>query len=175
MQLVHASLQKKLKKSWMVIYTRPRWEKKVDQLLQVQGIDSYCPITKALHEWSDRQKIVEVPLFNSYVFVNVDIKEQIKVRQTLGVLNFVYFQGKPATVNEKVIEDIRRFADSYNELQVVSMNDISVGDRVKIKSGAFASHQGDIIEIQGKHLLMVLDNLGCLLIAKVPVTNIETA
>ena len=30
-------------KKWFVIYTRPRWEKKVNQLLQMQGINSYCP------------------------------------------------------------------------------------------------------------------------------------
>ncbi|GAA4087014.1 UpxY family transcription antiterminator [Mucilaginibacter panaciglaebae] len=175
MQLVHTSHPKKLEKHWMVIYTRPRWEKKVDYLLQAQGIESYCPLTKVRREWSDREKMVEIPLFSSYIFVNVNIKQQAIVRQTLGVLNFVYFQGKPATIAETVIEDIRHYTSKCEDLQIVSINDLSVGDRVKIKKGAFANHQGDVLEIQGKHLLMVLDNLGCLLIAKVPVSNIVTA
>ena len=56
-------------KKWLAVYTRPRWEKKVDQLLKEQGTESYCPLNKVKRKWSDRVKTVEEPLFKSYVFV----------------------------------------------------------------------------------------------------------
>jgi transcriptional antiterminator RfaH len=60
-------------------------------------------------------------------------------------------------------------------MEVVSLNNLSVGDKVRIKNGAFNNHEGEIIEIQGKHVLMMLDNLGCYLVARVPVNNIIIA
>ena len=58
-------------KKWLVVYTRPRWEKKVDTLLKQQGIESYCPVRQVQSQWADRKKEVDLPLFNSYVFVYV--------------------------------------------------------------------------------------------------------
>ena len=59
-------------KKWHVIYTAPRAEKKVNERLESQGVETYLPLQKTLRQWSDRKKKVSIPLFNSYVFVRVD-------------------------------------------------------------------------------------------------------
>jgi len=59
--------------NWMVLYTRSRWEKKVDKLLKEQNIISYCPVVKTSKQWADRSKTVEIPLFNSYLFVRANM------------------------------------------------------------------------------------------------------
>jgi transcription antitermination factor NusG len=74
---------------WYVIYTRPRWEKKVYGLLLEKGVESYCPLNKVQKKWSDRLKWVEEPLFKSYVFVKVNGEEMPKVRLVDGVVNYV--------------------------------------------------------------------------------------
>ncbi|HRX93358.1 MAG TPA: transcription termination/antitermination NusG family protein, partial [Chitinophagaceae bacterium] len=56
-------------KRWLAVYTKPRWEKKVNKLFKEKGLESYCPLNKVRRKWSDRMKIVEEPLFKSYVFV----------------------------------------------------------------------------------------------------------
>ena len=56
--------------NWYVLYTKPKWEKKVAEQLQAMGIDCYCPLVMKERQWSDRKKKVEMPLFNSYVFVH---------------------------------------------------------------------------------------------------------
>ena len=81
---------------WFAIYTRPRWEKKVNHLLLQKGIESYCPLNKVRRKWSDRIKTIEEPLFKSYVFVRIADEERTPVRMTNGVVNFVYWNGKPA-------------------------------------------------------------------------------
>lgn len=159
-------------KQWMVIYTRPRWEKKVDELLGVMGIESFCPLRKEEHEWTDRKKVVYVPLFNSYVFVKVDAKEELKVRQTLGVINFIYLQGKPAIVRESVIEEIQRYLNICPDLEVINLKELSIGDRIQIKNGVFMNQMGQILKIQGKNVLMLLEHMGCVLVAKVGANNI---
>ena len=88
---------------WYAIYTRPRWEKKVNSLLLEKGIESYCPLNKVRRKWSDRIKVVEEPLFKSYVFVKIGDEHRTEVRMTTGVVNFVYWNGKPAVIREKEI------------------------------------------------------------------------
>ena len=59
-------------KRWHVIYTKSKWEKKVEGLLLKANIESWCPVQKKERQWSDRKKIIEEPLFRSYVFVKID-------------------------------------------------------------------------------------------------------
>ena len=65
---------------WFVVYTRPRWEKKVHSLLTAKSIESYCPLHKVRRKWSDRIKLVEEPLFKSYVFVRVEDKDKFELK-----------------------------------------------------------------------------------------------
>ncbi|MEO6221006.1 MAG: transcription termination/antitermination NusG family protein, partial [Ginsengibacter sp.] len=50
-------------KTWYVVYTRPRWEKKIAENLLRLGIEHYCPLNKVTRQWSDRKKKVLEPLF----------------------------------------------------------------------------------------------------------------
>ncbi|WP_199117982.1 UpxY family transcription antiterminator [Pedobacter sp. ASV28] len=160
-----------LQRRWKVIYTRPRWEKKVDALLQTGEIDSYCPVKKEYHVWADRKKMVEVPLFNSYVFVNCNLKEEIQIRQTLGVINFVYFQGRPAMIREEEIERIRYFTEHCQDIEVLNVSQLAPGDKVLIKSGALTNYKGEVLQVQGKNVMMLLEYLGCVIVTKVAINN----
>src|SRR6476469_136631 len=119
---------------WYAIYTRPRWEKKVNAVLLEKGIESYCPLNKVRRKWSDRIKTIEEPLFKSYVFVKIDEEERSNVRMTNGVVNFVYWNGKPAIIREKEIQTIKRFLDEYENVEVVKM-EIGPDDRVRVTAG----------------------------------------
>lgn len=51
-----------------------------------------------MHQWSDRKKLVETPLIPGYAFVLLGNDELDKPRFINGVLNFVRFNGQPATI-----------------------------------------------------------------------------
>ena len=87
-------------KRWYALYTKPRWEKKIHKSLQNKGIESYCPLNKVRRQWSDRIKVIEEPLFKSYIFVRVEEAMKTEVRYVDGVLNYVYWNGKPAIVKD---------------------------------------------------------------------------
>jgi len=57
-------------KKWYAVYTRPRWEKKVSELVTKKKLTTYCPLNRVVKQWSDRKKVIFEPLFTSYVFVN---------------------------------------------------------------------------------------------------------
>src|SRR5690606_20581982 len=123
--------------------------------------------------WADRKKMVEFPLFNSYLFVKVNNREELDVRQTLGVVNFIYHCGKPAAVREEVIENIQHYIDTYPDLETVDIQSLKPGDRAKIKEGLFSSQLGEVVRVEGKNVLMVIEQLDCVLTTKVSVKNID--
>ena len=162
-----------MSQKWYALYTRPRWEKKVNNLLLQKGIEVYCPLNKVRRKWSDRIKTVEEPLFKSYVFVKVGDEERTKVRMTDGVVNFVYWEGKPAIIKEKEIQTIKRFLDEHENVEVVKI-ELNEGDRVQVVAGPMMDQEGKILEVKNKVAKVCIDSLGYMLIAYIDKTKLIT-
>lgn len=161
-------------RKWLAIYSRPRWEKKVNQLLLEKGFESYCPLNKVRRKWSDRMKIVEEPLFKSYVFVKVSEEDRTAVRMTTGVINFVYWGGKPGVIKEKEINAIKRFLNEYENVEVQPMN-LQVHQRVKITTGPLMDQEGEVLSLQRKVVKVAIDSLGYVLVAYIDRTKLTSA
>lgn len=159
---------------WLAVYTRPRWEKKVNQLLIEKGLESYCPLNKVRRKWSDRVKVVEEPLFKSYVFVKVNDEDRSAVRMTNGAINFVYWNGKPAVIKEKEITAIRRFLDEYENVEARPV-DLKVNQRVRITSGTMMDNEGKVLDVRHKTVKVAIDSLGYILVAYIDRTKLTSA
>jgi transcription termination/antitermination protein NusG len=159
-------------KNWYAVYTRPKWEKKVAELFQRKKIENYCPLFKSIRQWSDRKKTIMEPLFTSYVFVNIPEKDQLFARQTDGVLNFVYWLGKPAVIKNEEIDVIRKFLAENDHVKLEQI-DVNVNDRIKIINGPFKYWEGNVTEIRPKSVKVLLPSLGYALVAEIPKTRIE--
>jgi transcription antitermination factor NusG len=151
---------------WHAIYTRPRWEKKVNGLLEAKGIESYCPLNKVRRKWSDRIKTIEEPLFKSYVFVKINDEARGDVRLTDGVINFVYWSGKPALIKEKEIQIIKRFLDEHENVDLVKI-ELKPEQRVRVTAGPLMDQEGKIIELKHKVAKVAIDSLGYILVANI--------
>ncbi|CAD5252793.1 MULTISPECIES: transcription termination/antitermination protein NusG [unclassified Imperialibacter] len=124
---------------WYVLYTRSRAEKKVAESLKKHGFRSYCPTVTTLKQWSDRKKKVQEPLFRSYVFIQATEEERVLILQTPGVINFVYWLGKPAIVKQNEIEAIGIFTQEVSNHEVSELNfTFEDGAKVKVDWGAFS-------------------------------------
>lgn len=160
------------KKKWYAIYTRPRWEKKVHQLLVDKGIESYCPLNKVKRQWSDRVKKIDEPLFKSYVFVRVLEEEKTSVRMTNGVVNFIYWLGKPAVITNKDIEIIQRFLGDYEEVELEAL-ELSPQDKVKVKLGVFTNEVAEVLKVGKKKVEVRIESLRYKLVAWVEKNKLE--
>ena len=159
---------------WLAIYSRPRWEKKVALLLAEKGLESYCPVNKVRRKWSDRVKVVEEPLFKSYVFVRVPDVNRTEVRMTPGVINFVYWNGKPAVIKEREITAIRRFLDEYENVEA-RPTELKVDQRVRITNGTLMDHEGKVLDVRHKIAKVAIDSLGYILIAYIDRSKLTSA
>ena len=156
-----------LNRKWYAVYTRPRWEKKVNRLLTEKGFESYCPLNKVRRKWSDRYKLVEEPLFKSYVFVKVEDTQRTAVRMTSGVINFVYGEKKPAVIREKEIQNIKKFLDEYENVIVKGVTSFKPHQRVKVTHGPLMDQEGEVLEVKNRQVHVAIDSLGYILIASI--------
>lgn len=149
-------------KNWYVVYTKPKWEKKVAEKLAEVGIECYCPLITQIKQWTDRKKAVEVPLFNSYVFVQLEDGNRNAVFQVSGVVRYLFWLGKPAIVKDEEIEIIKTSLSAPN-ISDILVTSIQVGDRIKLEAGAFSNQDAIVQEISNTYYTLVLESLGCVL------------
>jgi len=147
---------------WYVVYTKPKWEKKVAEQLINLGVECYCPLITKVQQWSDRKKKVEVPLFNAYVFVQVEEKERNLVFQSVGVVRYLFWLGKPAIVRDEEIATIKNWLASPDKCDI-SIDAFQIGDKITLESGPFIAQEGIVQEITNSHYVLVLESLGCTL------------
>ncbi|HKP31532.1 MAG TPA: UpxY family transcription antiterminator [Chitinophagaceae bacterium] len=159
-------------KNWFAVYTKPRWEKKVNRLLADKGIETYCPLNKVRKRWSDRMKTVEEPLFKSYVFVRIEEDAQARVRMINGVLNFVYWNGKPAVVKDREIETIRKFMNEYENVQALPMS-VEPNQRVRVDAGLLMNQEGVVKKVMHKKVEVLIESLGYKLVATIDIKNVQ--
>lgn len=119
-------------------------------------------------------KVVEEPLFKSYVFVKVNDDDRTVVRMTPGVINFVYWNGKPAVVKEKEINTIKSFLNEYENVEVKPMA-VEMNQRVRITAGPLMDQQGEVIGLNRKTVKVAIDSLGYLLVAYIDKTKLTSA
>jgi transcription antitermination factor NusG len=146
----------------------------VNSLLIEKGLESYCPLNKVRRKWSDRMKIVEEPLFKSYVFVKVSSDDRTAVRMTNGAINFVYWNGKPAVIKEKEIIAIKRFLNEYENVEAVP-SDLKINQRVRITNGTLMDQEGKVLDIRHKVAKVAIDSLGYILVAYIDRTKLTSA
>jgi transcriptional antiterminator RfaH len=158
--------------NWYALYSKPRTEKKLRDRLEEKGLVTYLPLQKQLRQWSDRKKWVEEPLFRGYIFVKAAETDFQSILNTPGIVNFVRFGGKPATVDPGQLEAVHRilnFADQYDVGEI----DFNRGERVRIDFGSLKGIEGEWVSWRGhKRVAVQIHQLGRLLAVEVPAAHV---
>jgi transcription antitermination factor NusG len=148
-------------KLWYVLYTKPRNEKKVIERLTDRGYTVFCPLIKTVRQWSDRKKKVQLPMFPSYIFAFTDEKERSMLLHDPGVLNFVFWLGKPAIVRENEMEAIKKIARAGDEIQVEGAR-LEKGQMVTIPEGPFKGLTGRVDKLDSRKIIVFVEQLDCM-------------
>jgi transcription antitermination factor NusG len=165
--------QNKEEDKWYALYTRPRAEKQVYNRLIENGVVTFLPLQKTYRMWSDRKKLVEKPLLSSYIFVKTKSKHFPEVYKTQGIVKFVTFEGHPASIPQKQIDNLRLLINSDEEIEV-SSEKFAQGDNVEVVSGSLVGLTGELIKIGSKNRVVVrIDRLDQNLILKIPKTFLK--
>ena len=156
--------QKDLTKRWLVGYTTPRAEKQVYEKLLKQGYTVFLPLAKASRRWSDRIKIVEIPLFTSYIFVKANSHEIYEsLRNTPGLIRYLYMEGKFAEVSDKEIDNIKKFLSKTEGYQF----SFEENQTVEIKDGVLKGRRGVVTKLGKDKLQLKIEQFGWVVKAEV--------
>jgi transcription antitermination factor NusG len=140
---------------WYAIHTRAQHEKAVVSHLKSEGIDTFLPLVSEVHRWSDRRKVVEVPLFSCYAFVNVCLVPETwaKVLRVSGVLRFVGVRGEGVPIPENQVESIRALLSGNLPYTVYPF--LKVGQRVRVRGGSLDGMEGILVARKGNRTLVI--------------------
>ncbi|NGP88334.1 UpxY family transcription antiterminator [Fodinibius halophilus] len=153
-------------KRWMAVYTAPRAEKKVCERLEEKDIEVYLPLQKEQRQWSDRKKIVETPIISSYVFVKCTEARRRKILQTYGVLNFVFYRGKPAVIRDEEMELMWKFLADYDYIDL-EVKQLERGQKVTVESGPLKGKDGEVVYTKENRVCIQIESLGLQIRAEV--------
>jgi transcriptional antiterminator NusG len=114
-------------------------------MLESLGIPTFLPLVMETRRWSDRKKVVSLPLFSCFVFVQIPTSDELRVQvlKTPGVVNFVGNRGTPLPIPEKEIEDVRVLVAT--RVAYSSHPFLKLGQRVRIVGGALDQIEGTLI------------------------------
>ena len=145
----------KNQEKWYAIYTRPRSEKKVHELLTQQGFHSYLPLTTTVRQWSDRKKKVKLPLISSYVFVKTTENKLNTTLPVHGVVRILKHLGKPAIIKDYEIENLKILLEDTESITFIKDVNLKKGDSVIVEKGVFKGLIAECVRLKGKHRIFV--------------------
>jgi transcription antitermination factor NusG len=141
--------------NWYAIRTRSRHEKVVERHLQGQGIAVFAPVISKIRQWSDRRKVVELPLFAGYAFVCIapSPEERVRVLKTQGVVDLVGVQGHGTPIPADQIEAVRAVVAA--NLPLTQHAFLKVGQRVRVRGGSLDGVEGILVGQNGSRSLII--------------------
>jgi transcription antitermination factor NusG len=133
---------------WFAVRTKARHESTAARYLAAHGIEQFLPFYKSRRQWSDRLKVVELPLFAGYLFVQIEAGHFIPVLEAPGVVEIVGFGGTPAPIPDTEIRAVRRLLISG--LPASPHPYLKAGDRVRIKGGPLDQLEGILQKVRNQ-------------------------
>lgn len=139
---------------WYVLYTKPRHEKFVETQLLRKGIEAFTPKLTIQRRWSDRNKIIQEPLFKNYCFAYFSLYDKIRVVSQPGVVDIVHFRDRYIPVDDEVINSLKILLQ--NNVKLDPCPYLRIGDKVVIKKGPLKGVEGFIIEKRNRNATLVI-------------------
>ena len=139
--------------TWHALYTRHKHEKTVHQLLTSKGFQTFLPLYQAAHRWKDRTKVLSLPLFPCYVFVQGGLERRLDIMTTPGIHSLVSSAGQPVAVPPEEIDALQRAVDSGLHLEPHPF--VRCGEWVRVKAGPLAGVEGILLRKKNLYRLVV--------------------
>lgn len=145
--------------SWYAVQTKARHEKVVADRFREQGMTSYLPLVSQVRRWSDRKKVVALPLFSCYVFVRLHstVEDRVRACSVSGVFHVLSGPEAGISIPDAEIEAVRLLTEQ--QFPWVEHPFLKIGQRVRVRSGALNGVEGILLARNGDRTLVVSVNV----------------
>jgi transcriptional antiterminator RfaH len=119
---------------------KPKQDALAEQNLKNQGYQVYCPKIRVQTQHRGKMLSQVQTLFPRYLFIQLCDENQnwAPIRSTKGVLHIVRFGNHIPTVDDALIEEIRK--RETQQLETQGLAQLVNGDTIRIESGPFYGH-----------------------------------
>ena len=141
---------------WYALTVKPRHEFRVMEGLSSFGgeIEGFLPTYQDKRLWSDRTKVIDVPLFNGYVFARFDARSlRVNVLKLGGVKSIVGFGAEPLALADTEIESVRALVASGFPMREWPF--LRAGQKVRVEHGPLRGAEGVIVSQKDAWLMVV--------------------
>jgi transcription antitermination factor NusG len=138
---------------WYAAYTASRHEKTVAEHLRQRNVECFLPLYESIRRWNNGRHRVQLPLFPSYIFVRMALRDKLRVLQVPGLAQLVTFQGAPASLPESEITTLRGALASGVVAQPYRY--LSQGSKVEICNGPLQGMRGVLLRHQGQFRVVI--------------------
>lgn len=157
---------------WYAIYTRARHEKRVAEELTRRAIETYLPLYETARQWKNGRHFVQMPLFSSYAFVRVAMRDRLEVLRAPGVVDFVGISGKPVPLDEEEIKNLNQALRHGRRVEPHPF--LTTGRKVRVTAGPLAGLRGIIVRRKGQmHIVVSLDLIQRSVLVEVDLMELE--
>jgi len=139
--------------AWWVLYTRHQHEKTVAEMLSEKGFEVFLPLYESIRRWKDRKKLLNLPLFPCYVFVQGGIDRRLQVVTTPGIYTILFHGERVAIVPEAEIQAIRRIVEG--KFRVEPHPFLKCGERVRVTRGSLEGVEGILVRKKNLYRLVI--------------------
>jgi transcription antitermination factor NusG len=127
-------------KRWFALRVKSRCEKTVAMMAQGKCIETFLPAYQCRRRWSDRDKLIEYPLFPGYIFCRLDPNQRLRLLTIPGVVHFVGIGKTPVPIDDIEIAALQ--AAMQSGLQAEPWPFLEVGQRVRLEDGPLTGIEG---------------------------------
>jgi transcription antitermination factor NusG len=140
---------------WYAVHTRSHFESRIASQLSAVGIENYLPSVEEIHQWKDRKRTVNIPLFPGYLFARISPipENRLQILQTAGVAGIVSTGGNIESVADTEIEAIRTALSARLRYQPHPF--LRMGDWVRVKKGALKEVEGYLLRHKNQMRLVI--------------------
>lgn len=124
--------------------------------LATRGVEFYLPIRREVRKWSDRRKIVEVPVVPRFVFIRCEESDRVGILSgEPRIWRFLPFDGKAAVVRDEEMEAFRRMVEQGGKSVGFTDRPLAPGDRIRVASGPLTGLECELVSVDGNRCLAV--------------------
>ena len=138
-------------KTWMIIHTKSRREKKIAQYCNNVDFKYYLPLEKRIKFYGRKKVQTTLPLFPGYLFAMADEKERYELLLTHHIAKILKVSNQ-----FELIEDLEKiYAAESCEIKLVPCELNIEGRKARIEIGPMRGLEGLISRIKGRDRIIL--------------------
>ncbi|HVO96535.1 MAG TPA: UpxY family transcription antiterminator [Bryobacteraceae bacterium] len=160
--------------AWYAVRTRSNFERRAATELIGKGLNVFLPSFRELHQWKDRKKVVEQPLFPGYLFAHIaDTAEaRLAILKAPGVVQILGQGQSIEPVPDDQVEGVRAMLTA--SVPCFAHPFLREGSRVRIRRGALKGIEGFLVRFKNQfRLVLTVELLNQSVATEVDVQDVE--